>query len=243
MLSSGHMSSDMTCTWIGAEGTNARAGSADSLGNSGWICRCRGPCWRRLLWPSPPCLETEMNVGIAFDRFRAARHRRSAACANTIVARRIPRINKTWNVEVIPEAVVAIETSVYEVSFHIGHFVYCHCVSQVAVKAASRNAASTHSRALEPAALLAARLRFNLLQPCRSLDRVFCKDRLSIDGSLRSGWLIAATALVLKSVDWWVVCSEQCWKLAGGHRTSAVRCVEVAWDADGMGRTCPRCTS
>lgn len=78
----------------------------------GWIWRWRGVCCCRRLWcPCLPLLEeTETKVGISLDD-RAAKHNRNAACAKTIVDRRIPRMNRTWKVVVTLEPVVAIETS------------------------------------------------------------------------------------------------------------------------------------
>lgn len=113
MLSSARTSSAITWTWIGVGGAKAPVASVEILGNPVWICNCLGP-WRRRLCPS---LDTETNVGISLDRLRAAIQSLRAACANTIVASRIPKMNKTWKVVVIPDAVVAIETSIHVCQF------------------------------------------------------------------------------------------------------------------------------
>jgi len=122
--------------------------------------------------------------------------------------------------------------------------VYSH-VATIAARSRPDTRQSSHC---EPRPVFALACRSFLFrerfQARRCRLSVFCCRNNAIDGSLKSGWFSAATALVLNTVDWCAICMTFCVYVVGGKSkpgrgsSSAEDVVEVVVVLeDGLGNT------
>ena len=134
---------------------------------------------------------------------REQKNSRTTVCAKTMVANRMPNMNKIWKVGVMSVDVVArtrsgIFVSLFSKTSRIRNDV------QVATIAANSKAESTQSKHCEePACAATCRVRPRLDRFHARCWRVsaFCCTYTASEGSLRSGWSSAATARELKRAD------------------------------------------